>query len=162
MATPAPRNLAARRLLFTFLLAFIAITIAYAIFQNRPWTVPEEAKQRTNPLQTSDAVLQSARAVYSEKCASCHGDTGKGDGHDASLYGPAPTDFSDGNHMRAVTDGELFYKISEGHRPMPAFKKRLTEEQRWQLVLLLRSFTAPSAEHGGTFGSAPNTSDRHP
>jgi mono/diheme cytochrome c family protein len=25
---------------------------------------------------------------------------------------------------------------------MPAFKKRLTEEQRWQLVLLVRSFAA--------------------
>jgi len=36
--------------------------------------------------------------------------------------------------MSTVTDGELFYKISEGHRPMPSFKKRFTEEQRWQLV----------------------------
>ena len=42
--------------------------------------------------------------------------------------------------MSATTDGELFYQISEGRKPMPAFKKRLTEEQRWQLVLLVRSF----------------------
>jgi hypothetical protein len=29
---------------------------------------------------------------------------------------------------------------------MPAFKKRMTEDQRWQLVLLVRSFGAPPAE----------------
>ena len=42
--------------------------------------------------------------------------------------------------MGAMTDGELFYKLSEGHKPMPSFKKRLSEDQRWRLVLLLRSF----------------------
>lgn len=145
MATPPPRSLAARKFLFLFLLALIAVTIAYAIFQNRPWTVPETAKQLKNPLQRSGADLSSTRALYLDKCAHCHGDTGKGDGHDASLYDPAPTNLADENHMHAVTDGELFYKISDGHKPMPAFKKRLTEAQRWQLVLLLRFFSAPPA-----------------
>ena len=28
---------------------------------------------------------------------------------------------------------------------MPAFKKRMTEDQRWQLVLLVRSFAQKSA-----------------
>jgi hypothetical protein len=40
--------------------------------------------------------------------------------------------------MSPQSDGELFYKISEGRRPMPEFKTKLTEEQRWQLVLLMR------------------------
>jgi mono/diheme cytochrome c family protein len=42
--------------------------------------------------------------------------------------------------MNSVTDGEIFYQISQGRKPMPGFKKRLTEEQRWQLVLYVRSF----------------------
>jgi mono/diheme cytochrome c family protein len=46
--------------------------------------------------------------------------------------------------MNSVTDGEIFYQISEGRKPMPAFKRKLTEEQRWQLVLYVRSF-APAA-----------------
>jgi mono/diheme cytochrome c family protein len=154
MATALPRNLTAPKFLFTLVLALIAITIAYAIFHNRPWTVPEEAKQLKNPLRPSSADLKSAREIYLDKCDHCHGDTGKGDGHDASLYDPAPTDFTDGNHMRAVTDGELFYKISEGHKPMPAFKKRLTEEQRWRLVLLLRSFTASTTPVTETSGES--------
>jgi mono/diheme cytochrome c family protein len=145
MATPPQRNLAIRKTVFVLLLAVIAAAIVYVVLDNRPWIVPEEAKQRQNPLQPSDAALPSARSVYSEKCASCHGDTGKGDGPDASSHEPAPSNFTDVNLMHAVTDGELFYKITEGHRPMPSFKKRLTEEQRWRLVLLIRSFAAPNA-----------------
>lgn len=32
------------------------------------------------------------------------------------------------------TDGELFWKITIGRRPMPANRKLLTEEERWHLV----------------------------
>jgi hypothetical protein len=45
--------------------------------------------------------------------------------------------------MAKVTDGEIFYQITEGRRPMPSFKNRLTQDQRWQLVLLVRSFSPP-------------------
>ena len=45
--------------------------------------------------------------------------------------------------MNTVTDGALFYQISQGRKPMPAFKRRMTEDQRWQLVLLVRSFAQP-------------------
>lgn len=150
MRALSARNLALRKALFATLLGVVAIAIAIGIVQNRPWTVPEEAKQRTNPLEPSESALTSARAIYLDKCANCHGETGRGDGHDASLYDPAPSNFTDAQHMHAVTDGEMFYKISEGRKPMPAFKKKLTEQQRWELILLIRSFAATSAEQGGT------------
>jgi mono/diheme cytochrome c family protein len=140
MSTRPPQHLAARKSLFILLLIVIAAAVVYAVLQNRPWNVPEEAKLRQNPLTSSDAALRAIRPLYNDKCASCHGNSGKGDGHDASLYDPAPTNFTAGAPMSAVTDGELFYKLSEGRKPMPSFKKRLTEDQRWQLILLLRSF----------------------
>lgn len=161
METPAPRNLAARKSLFALLLAVIVIAIVYLVLQNRPWTVPEAAKQVKNPLQPSEAALKAAHAAFADRCAHCHGDAGKGDGRDASSYDPAPTNFTEAQQMRAVTDGELFYKISEGHRPMPSFKKRFTEDQRWQLVLLIRSFAAPDAAHGATSSPVPSTSSTH-
>jgi mono/diheme cytochrome c family protein len=162
MIVPAQRNLTARKALFSMLLTFIVGAAGYAIVSSRPWTVPESAKQLKNPIQPSDAALESARSVYSEKCANCHGDTGRGDGHDASLYGPAPTNFTDNKLMSATTDGELFYKLTEGHRPMPSFKKRLTEEQRWRLVLLLRSFTTQTSAPGQSSTSAPSPAAPHP
>jgi mono/diheme cytochrome c family protein len=141
---PAPqKHLALRKALFALLLIVIAAAIAYGIMENRPWTVPEAAKRVENPLEPSAAALLAIRPIYIDKCGPCHGNSGKGDGHDASLYDPAPTNFTDPKPMAGVTDGELFYKMTEGHKPMPSFKKRLTDEQRWQLVLMIRSFATP-------------------
>jgi mono/diheme cytochrome c family protein len=163
MAKPAPQNLKARKSLFVLLLVVIAAAIVYTVLQNLPWTVPEQAKQLKNPVQPSDAILKSIRPLYLDKCAVCHGSTGKGDGHDASLYDPAPTNFTDAKRMSAATDGELFYKLTEGHKPMPSFKKRLTEDQRWQLVLLLRSFGEPRvADSPPTSSTAVPAAIPHP
>jgi mono/diheme cytochrome c family protein len=138
----APRSPRTRQLLLVFVLALLGLAIYYAVSENRPWKVPEEAKLRKNPVRPSPSALAAARTVYLDKCVQCHGETGKGDGPDAANYYPRPTTLTDVQHMNSVTDGEIFYQISEGRKPMPSFKKRLTEEQRWQLVLLVRSFAA--------------------
>jgi mono/diheme cytochrome c family protein len=132
-----------RKILFLSLLAIAALAIIYSAIHSssRDWLVPEEAKQLKNPIQPAPAVLKDARAVYDDKCANCHGSAGRGDGADARRYDPAPTNFTDEIKMNAATDGELFYKISEGRKPMPVFKTKLTDYQRWELVLLIRSFT---------------------
>jgi mono/diheme cytochrome c family protein len=128
--------------LFVALLLVAAVSAVYAFFHPGPWIVPEEAKHRANPLTPSQVNLPAARQMYLDKCAECHGDRGKGDGSQAKMYDPLPSNLADAQHMSTVSDGELFYKISEGHRPMPSFKKRFTEEQRWQLVFFIRSFSA--------------------
>jgi mono/diheme cytochrome c family protein len=128
--------------LFVTLLVVAAGSAVYAFLHPGPWIVPEAAKQVANPLKPSQADLPVARKLYLDKCAECHGDTGKGDGPQGRMYDPQPKDLTDAAHMNAVSDGELFYKISEGHRPMPAFRKRLTDEQRWLLVLFLRSLSS--------------------
>jgi mono/diheme cytochrome c family protein len=137
----SPVNLA----LFVALLVVAAGSGVYAYFHPGPWIVPEAAKQVTNPLKPSQADLPTGRKLYLDKCAECHGDTGKGDGPQGRMYDPQPKDLTDAPHMNAVSDGEVFYKISEGHRPMPAFRKRLTDVQRWQLVLFLRSLSSRPA-----------------
>jgi high-affinity iron transporter len=83
--------------------------------------------------------------MYMDECAQCHGEHGKGDGPEAAMHDPPPSDITDARHMNSVTDGEIFYQISEGRKPMPSFKKRLTGDQRWGLVLFVRSFSAPSS-----------------
>jgi len=145
MPSPGRKKLAGT--IFIVLLLVAAGSAVYAFFHPGPWIVPEEAKRMQNPLKRSQANLPVAQRLYLDKCAECHGDSGKGDGSQARMYRPRPTDFTDVAHMHSVSDGELFYKISEGHRPMPGFQKRFTEEQRWQLVLFLRSLAAQSDPH---------------
>jgi mono/diheme cytochrome c family protein len=150
MSNPPKRSRALPQAMFLLILAIIVAAILYSAFNGAPWSwpVPEEAKQLKNPLQPTEPALKSAREVYVDKCAHCHGDTGKGDGRDAARYDPAPADFTDAKRMSAVTDGELFYKISEGKKPMPVFKTKLSEDQRWELVLLVRSFAESAAASG--------------
>jgi mono/diheme cytochrome c family protein len=163
--TAAPtRTLALRKTLFVLVLAFIAVSIVLAVWQNREWVVPEEAKKLKNPIAPSSGAMDAARSVYLDKCAKCHGETGKGDGPEGKMYDPPPGNLTDAKHMNARSDGELFYQISQGRKPMPAFKKRLTEEQRWQLVLLVRSFakaaTVPQEQSGSPAGN-PSPATAH-
>jgi mono/diheme cytochrome c family protein len=139
MTTSPKGNLVLRKSLFVFFFVLIVLSIVFAAWQSREWVVPEEAKKLKNPLTLTEAALASGRSVYLDKCAECHGEEGRGDGPQARMYDPAPGNLTDNKHMSTRTDGELFYQISEGRRPMPAFKKRLSEEQRWQLVLFVRS-----------------------
>jgi mono/diheme cytochrome c family protein len=134
----------ARKLFLALIFAVLCVVAVFAYYENRPWKIPEEAKLRTNPIQPSASALATGRSIYMNKCTQCHGQTGKGDGPDAASYYPSPTSLVDSKHMSSVTDGEIFYQISEGRKPMPAFRRKLSEEQRWELVLYVRSL-APAA-----------------
>jgi mono/diheme cytochrome c family protein len=138
----ARQKLRLRKILFVALLALIVLSIVLGVTHRGQWNIPEEAKLRQNPIRPSAQALAAARAVYSDHCERCHGKTGKGDGADATKFSTSPGDLTDASRMRAQSDGELFYKISEGRRPMPEFKTKLTEEQRWRLVLLMRSLAS--------------------
>ena len=54
-------------------------------------------------------------------------------------YQEKPSNFTDGHMMGEMTDGGIFWKMSEGRGPMPSFKKLLTDEERWHLVNHLRA-----------------------
>jgi mono/diheme cytochrome c family protein len=42
--------------------------------------------------------------------------------------------------VQAQTDGELFGKVSKRKGAMPAWKSLLSNEDRWRLVALVRTF----------------------
>jgi mono/diheme cytochrome c family protein len=123
----------------------ICIAIGLAAFHRAPWIIPAAEKERQNPLTPSEANLTAAKQIYSDQCANCHGDGGKGDGSDAMMYEPPPADLTDAAKMSKRTDGEIYYQITQGRKPMPSFRKKLTEEQRWQLVLFVRSLAGSPA-----------------
>lgn len=146
MSTNSALNLKLRKFVFATLLIVICVLIVYLLIQqNKLWIVPEEYKRLKNPLLPSESNSNSARQIYSDECAQCHGEHGKGDGPEARTHAPLPADLTDAKRMATVTDGEIFYQITEGRRPMPSFKNRLTQDQRWQLVLLVRSLSQPIA-----------------
>ena len=144
MPTSPKKSKTIPKILFAMVIILIFLSIGLAAFHKTPWSVPLEDKLRKNPLAASDANLNAAKPVFNEYCANCHGDSGKGDGPDAMMYDPSPSDLTDAKHMNSLTDGEIFYQITQGRKPMPSFRKKLTDDQRWQLVILVRSFAAPA------------------
>jgi mono/diheme cytochrome c family protein len=138
------KNMKARKILLASLLLLACISAFYATYQQKKvWAVPEEVKKLKNPLQPTPANLSAAAQIFNDDCAECHGEHGKGDGPEAMMHDPPPADLTDLQHMRTVTDGAIYYQITEGRKPMPSFRNRLTEDQRWQLALLVRSFSQP-------------------
>jgi mono/diheme cytochrome c family protein len=73
-----------------------------------------------------------------QRCAKCHGETGKGDGPDAIELKLHPAKFM-GSPMREQSDGALYWKISVGKDGMPDFGKRLSPTERWHVVNFLRT-----------------------
>jgi mono/diheme cytochrome c family protein len=142
MRETSPLARRARKALLIAVLLLIGIAIVLAALHRQPWVVPAAEKEIRNPLTASEANLNAAKQIYDDKCVNCHGDKGKGDGSDAMMYDPAPSDLTDAARMIKKTDGELYYQITEGRKPMPSYKKKLTDEQRWQLVLFVRSLAA--------------------
>ena len=149
MSPNASRSLKARKTLFAAVLILTFVMVAYWMIQeNKPWTIPPEYKSLKNPLAPSDSNLNAARQIYVNECAQCHGDSGKGDGPQARSHYPLPADLTDPKLLSNAPDGEIFYQITVGRRPMPSFKNRLTQDERWQLVLLIRSFSQQPASTG--------------
>jgi hypothetical protein len=63
---------------------------------------------------------------------------GKRDGPDAADLGIHPAKLSD-PVIRQETDGELFWKITVGKKPMPNYGTRLSPTDRWNVINYLRS-----------------------
>jgi mono/diheme cytochrome c family protein len=116
-------------------------------------TVPKEILTKKNPVAPSAAATEKAKSNYEENCLMCHGETGKGDGPMAGMLKERPADISDPEILKPMTDGEIFWIITKGVKPMPPFETKLSEEDRWGLVHLMRSMsktkpnTTPRKDH---------------
>jgi mono/diheme cytochrome c family protein len=141
--SPVPQRQKSSAAKYIFILV-IALAFGATILMLREdqgdWTPPPEARQRKNPVPANQSTVAGGEAMYKVRCANCHGENGDGKGPEANRYSPAPADLTD-PLVRNTTDGELFWKITAGRRPMPSFRTKLTDEERWEVVLYLRTLT---------------------
>ena len=121
-------------------LAFIGIAALAFAHETTGWKTPEEAKKLKNPMKATDASIQKGKEIYEKNCARCHGINGDGKGAMAARLNPKPTNFREHQEMD-MTDGELFWKITTGRGSMLSYKKSLTEEERWDVVNYINTFS---------------------
>ena len=76
----------------------------------------------------------AGEAIYKANCAACHGEDGKGKVENSR-------DFTDVDYMRSASPVSFYSSVSGGHKEMPDFEDALTEEETWNAIYYLWSFT---------------------
>lgn len=123
---------------FAILILFLVASFGYA---QENWTAPEESKKIVNPYEGNTIAAQKGQKLYSKLCWTCHGKNGLGDGPAGAGLNPKPKSFAD-KDVQIQSDGELFWKLSNGKGMMVPYKHSLNEEMRWQLINYIRTLKA--------------------
>src|SRR5580658_6975582 len=105
-----------------------------------------ERESKNAPFGISEDVFESGAHVYRAQCASCHGTPGHDVAFAKHMFPSAPQLWkSHGSHgVVGVSDdeaGETYWKVANGIRlsGMPSYSKVLSEQQMWQVSLLLKN-----------------------
>src|SRR5215510_13208793 len=122
-------------MLLMFLLSACETKASASNNETKIETVPTEYAGKTNPF-SSEAAPAGAE-IFKAYCASCHGDTGHGDGPAGASLSPRPRNLAE--LQKQVGDDYLFWRINVGKEgtAMIAWKGTLTDEQIWQVIAFI-------------------------
>jgi mono/diheme cytochrome c family protein len=128
----------------------------------------ESEMPKSVPLQPSAADFLVGAQIYQKQCAACHGFQGSPSDFAAHMFPPAPQLWQPHRNGKVVgvsddPPGETYWKVKNGLRltGMPAFDKVLSDQQIWQVSLLLANADKPlppevvAIVHEQTSGQAP-------
>ena len=103
-------------------------------------------EELSNPFPADDRRQTRAGAdLYASFCSHCHGGGGNGDG-EVGLHGfPAPPSLLSPEAVD-LPDGRLFHIITFGQKNMPPHAIQIDEEDRWRIILHVRSLQLKSAQ----------------
>lgn len=126
-----------------FTLALL-ISIASLHGQGQEWKVPPSKKKKVASFKFTPENLKKGEQIFNTNCIACHGTPGKAN---FAKINPSPGD-PVAEKFQINTDGDLFYKITNGRTPMPSFKNTISEEDRWNVISFLRSFNKKYIQPG--------------
>ena len=104
---------------------------------NSKWVAPANSNSLKNPFEGNKNSIAEGKEIYSQMCILCHGLQGKGNGAARLTLEKKPANFL---ALKVVnqTDGNIFWKITNGKAPMASYDELLTDDQRWKLVNYIR------------------------
>ena len=114
-------------------------------FSKNTWELPEDADKTKNPTPATAESIERGKALYLDRakgnCIFCHGETGAGNEANLPRLRRKPADLTNKERMTAMTDGEVFWKITKGIQGiMPAGERKMQEaSERWDVVNYVRT-----------------------
>jgi mono/diheme cytochrome c family protein len=127
--------------LVAFLLMAVITFSAFTVKQDNRWVAPSSADSLINPQSNNPKAAVDGKKLYEKHCWQCHGMSGKGDGPGSKALNPKPADHTSAL-VQDQTDGALYWKITKGRGAMQTYERTLTAQQRWQLVVYIRTLDA--------------------
>jgi len=119
-----------------------------AEFHSAP--IPDEYADLVSTVEADEESIARGETTYTTLCASCHGDSGMGDGPAGLALDPPAAPVAQTSHM--VSDAYLFWRISEGGTEfgtaMIPWKGSLDEEARWDVINYIRSIDPDAGGQG--------------
>jgi mono/diheme cytochrome c family protein len=126
---------------------------AVGLLASPPGPGPLLAASELTPGRTfagDDAVQNRGAFVYANYCQVCHGPEGKGDGPIVRPGFPQPASLlADHARQLQMNDGQMFYILTYGQQNMPPAASQLSREDRWKVILHVRSLQRAEEEKRG-------------
>ncbi|MCA1758052.1 MAG: cytochrome c [Bacteroidales bacterium] len=119
------------------ILLLLTFTIMAHYLPAQDWVVPQEYSLRLSPFEFTEESAEAGRTIYTVSCLSCHGNPGRN--NFLRSLSPQPGDPASEKYQ-LNSDGDIFYKVSEGRGQMPGFKNVLTQTDIWNVVSYIRTF----------------------
>src|ERR1044072_551466 len=114
-------------------------------FSKNTWELPEDADKTKNPTPATAESIERGKALYLDRakgtCVFCHGETGAGNKASLPRLRRKPADLTNKERMTAMTDGDVFWKITKGIQGiMPAGERKMPEaSERWDVANYVRT-----------------------
>ena len=127
-----------KKLLLSLSAIVIAGVLTFGQDTVQKWMAPARAAAKKNPVVANETSIALGKKIYERQCLACHGPKGTGDGPVAAHLEKRPGNLSNPK-LSEQSDGALFWKVNEGHKPMPTFKHIMSDEERWPVINYIRT-----------------------
>jgi mono/diheme cytochrome c family protein len=110
-----------------------------------PMNLEQATIKMHNPLEPTPENLAKGKDQFTTYCAPCHGESGQGNGPVAHLLAKPPKNLISGT-SKDLPDGYIYGAIRDGVLSMPSYAEEMPADQRWQVVMYLRSMQSAAAK----------------
>jgi cytochrome c oxidase cbb3-type subunit 3 len=99
----------------------------------------------STPIAVQAGEVDQGKKLYGQFCASCHGQSGKGDGPAAAALNPKPRDHTSKEYMSKMSDEDIFKVIKNGGASigksplMPPWGASLKDDQINDVIAYIRT-----------------------